>query len=202
MPITDPIKVEKKEAADYPPLPKDVYQVQLLDVTSKQNPTYDTRNKSEAEKEYETIFSFQFVLLEGIQQATEKEVSLRGRNVWANFVPSYLYCSAKNGKNKLYRITEAFLGRDLTQEDEMTMDADYLNALIGKQCRISVEPKTKGDKTFDNITDWLKANSQLTPLTDEEKEKATVKEKKGDGNPNGNEELNKPDEVKVEDIPF
>lgn len=172
--LTEDIKIEKKEKEEYEPLPKDVYQVQLVDIESKTGPTYDTRNKPEEEQEMETVLSFEYALLEG---------ELRTRRVWANFVPTYLYISSKNGKNKLYRIIEALIGQEITPEIEATMDTAFLNSLIGKQCRVSVEPKTKNDKTFNNITDWLKANAVLSPLTESELK--------------GNS-----DEVKVEDLPF
>ena len=171
MPISNELKVEKKESQTYPPLPKDVYQVELLDIKSEERATYDTRLKPEAEQKLETVLNFQFTILEG----TDGEKNLRGRNVWANFVPTYLYIG-KNGKNKLYRIIEAFLQRELTPVEEAGgINGETLNKLIGHQCRISVEPKVKGDKSFDNITDWLKANSKLNSLTDDEKEVARVK---------------------------
>lgn len=175
--IDNDIKCEKREGNEYPPLPKDVYQVELLDITSEEKPTYDTRNKEDNEKEYETVFSFQFTLLEGTDNSQEKDElrNLRVRNVWANFVPSYLY-EGKKGKNKLYKIVEALQGEELSREQEAYgVDGLLLNSFIGTQCRISVEPKQSGDKSFDNITDYLKANTQLTALTAEEREKARVK---------------------------
>jgi len=205
MPIDNDIKVEKKEGKEYPPLPKDVYQVELLDITAEKRPTYDTRNKSDEEKVYETVFSFQFTLLEGRDESQQKDElkNLRGRNVWANFVPSYLYISSKNGKNKLYRIIEALQGYEITQQQEAEgVQGIYLNSLIGSQCRISVEPKQSGDSTFDNITDYLKANEQKTALTAEERENAKVK--KGDDKqedeqaPTPTEEP----EINTENIPF
>ena len=33
MPISNDMKVEKVEAKEYPPIPKDIYQVELLDVS-------------------------------------------------------------------------------------------------------------------------------------------------------------------------
>lgn len=184
MPVQDDLKIEKQEGKEYPPLPKDVYQVQLIDVEQQEKPTYDTRNKSEEEQQLETVLNFQYALLEG----KDKDQDLRGRRVWANFVPTYLYISSKNGKNKLYRIVEALLGRELTLEEEAKgITGKMLNELIGRQCRVSVEPKTKGEKTYDNITDWLKSNNDLEPLTEEETK---------------TEESEEAEEVSVDDIPF
>jgi hypothetical protein len=171
--LKEPIKVGKKEKAEYPPLPKDIYQVELLDVSAEQKPTYETRNNPADQQELETVLNFQFTLLEG----KDGEKDLRGRNVWANFVPTYLY-QGKNGKNNLWRIVEALMGRELNAADEATLDQDFLNGLIGSQCRISVEPKQSGEKIYDRITDWLKSNKNLTKLTPEEIDTATVKNKK------------------------
>lgn len=171
------IKVEKKEGTNYDPLPENIYQVELLDITSENRPTYDTRNKPDNEKEYDTVFNFQFVLLNGKDKSGE---SLRGRNIWANFIPSYLYISSKNGKNKLYEITEALLGHELTQKEEAEMDGQFLNSLIGKQVRVGVKNKaSKSDATkiYSNIDMYYFADELKDSLTDEEKEKATVKDK-------------------------
>lgn len=175
MPIDETMVIQKKEGKTFPPLPKDIYQAELLDISTQERPTYDTRLKPDSEKVFEKVFSFQFTLLEGRDGETE----LRGRNVWANFVPTYLYIG-KNGKNDLYRIVEALHGQELgPQEEAEGLTGAMLNSLIGKQCRISVEPKKSkdGSKTFDQIVDYLKANSQQTPLTAEEREKATIKDK-------------------------
>lgn len=171
--LNEDIKVEKKEKAEYPPIPKDVYPAELLDVSAVKKPTYETRNKDESEQVLETVLNLQFTILKG--QDGEKD--LRGRNVWANFVPPYLYVSVKNGKNKLWRIIESLLGRELTQAEEATIDSKFLNGLIGKHCRISVEPKVSGDRHFDIITDWLKKNEDAPALNAEEKDKASVKVK-------------------------
>ena len=180
------LKITKGESKVYKPLPKDVYQCELFAITSKEGPTYETRLMSPDMQEMETKLSFQFVLLEG----KEGEEELRGRSVWANYVPTELFISKKSGKNKLYRIVEAALGRDLTDEETVNMDGNFLNGLVGKQLRVSVEPVVKGDKTYTNPKDFLKANSDLPALTEEEKEKAVVKKK------------DSAEEIKVEDIKF
>lgn len=170
--LKEDFKVEKKEAKEFPPLPKDVYQVELFDINTETRPTYDTRNKNDDEKVYEDVLNFQFTLLEG----KDEEGELRGRNVWANFVQSYFYIGKKNGKNKTMKIVEALLGRELSQQEEAEgVNGAFLNSLIGNQCRVSVEPKQKDDKTYDNITDFLCAKEQIEPLTAEEKENAKVK---------------------------
>jgi hypothetical protein len=177
--IDNNIKIEKMESKKYPSLPKNIYQIQLLDVNSEQKPTYDTRLKAEPEQVKETVLNFQFTLLNGTDASQEKEEdkNLRGRNVWQNFVPTYLYEGGK-GKNKLYKIVEALIGRELTEEEiAFGIDGEFINRLIGKQCRLGIEPVTKGEKTYDSIESYYAIENELAPLTDEEKENARVKDK-------------------------
>lgn len=183
--ITDNFKIEKKEGITYDPVPDDIYQVELLDIEVKEQEKYKEPTKKEK------VFSFQFTILD--------HEELRGRNIWVNFVPTYLYISSKNGKNKLYQIVESILGRELTPEDEATMDAEKLNKLIGHQLRIFVETITKNDKKFNNVKKFMKLITRLTPLTAEEKEKAKVKNKKEEEK----EAIEvASDEIRIEDIPF
>lgn len=170
MPITQPLKIEKKEIQEFKPLPENIYQVELLDISAEQKPTFDTRNKPDNEKKYETVLNFQFTLLAGVDNGEQ----LRGRNIWKNFVPTGLWISLK-GKNALYQITEAIKGGQLSPEEEAFMDQNYLNSLIGKQCRVGVKNKQSGDKTYSNIEVFYPVESYMTALTAEERDKATVK---------------------------
>jgi hypothetical protein len=192
--INSDIKVEKKESQEFTPLPENIYQVELLDVTDEKRPTYDTRNNPDSEKKYETVFNFQFVLLAGKDKDGEPA---RGRNLWANFIPSYLY-ESKKGKNKLYQITEALLGHNLTLEEEAKMDGEFINNLIGKQIRVGTANKANGDKVFTNIDVYYPIEMEMPSLTAEEKEKATVKEK-GESEES---ETKHSDEISIDDIPW
>jgi len=75
------LKIEKKEKMEYDPIPADVYQVELFDITHKETPQYKDKTKTEI------VFDMQFTLLEG---KDENGKDLRGRNIWRNFVPSYV----------------------------------------------------------------------------------------------------------------
>jgi len=193
------ITVTKMETKVYPPLPENIYQVELLDINSKEQQTYDARISGGDETE--VVMSFQFTILKG----QSRDENLRGRNVWANFIPVYLYVG-KNGKNKLYQIIEAVLGRELTLEEEANgVTGDFLNELIGKQCRIGTKHKQSGDKVFDNIDTYYPSETDETSLNDEEKEEARVKNNKGEGV--SDEDLKTENDVKEEglkasDIPF
>lgn len=150
--INEDIQVEVKKSAEYPPLPEKVYQVELLDINLEERPTYDTRNKPEAERVFEKVLNFQFTLLNG---KDKEKKDLRGRNVWENFVPTFLYISKKNGKNKLYQITEALLGEELSPEHIAMMDTNYLNAFIGRQCQVVIKNVKKDDRVYDKIESYV-----------------------------------------------
>lgn len=178
--IDNELEIKKQESVSYPPLPNDVYQVELLDINTKVHPKYMKPD------EKEQVFDFQFVVLE--------DGEFRARNLWAGYIKTYLYIG-KNGKNSLYQVLEAMLGRELTEEEEANgITGKLLNDLIGKQCRLGTEIVVKGEKQYNKITQFLRAKKNLTPLTDDEKEKCKVKNKKVE-----TEESKMPD---VSDIPF
>lgn len=173
MPITEDFKVEKKEGT-FEVLPENVYQVEVLDINLEKRPTYDTKNKSDLEKIYEKVLNFQFTLLSGLDKDGKP---LRGRSIFQNFVPTYLYIG-KNGKNVLYQISEAILRHQLTQEEEASMDANFISSFIGSQLRVVVKHKKSGEKTYANIESFLAAEELRNALTYDEKEKAAVKNRK------------------------
>lgn len=196
--INENLTIEKKEATESKPLPENIYQVELLDVTSKNEESYNSKKARKEDPSLkpinEDILSFQFVLLGGKDKDGS---SLRGRSTWANFVPTYLY-NGKNGKNKLYQITEALLGHELTLEEEATMDGAFINRLVGKQCRVGIKNKVSGDKTYSNIETYYNSETDQTQLSSEEKSKATVKDK-GEVNQETSVMNN---DINPDDIPF
>jgi hypothetical protein len=172
--LNESFNAPKKEASNYSPLPDDMYQVELLDVTAEERPNYDTRSLPPEQQVLETVLNFQFTVLEGGEVDGKP---LRGRNIFENFVPSFLYIG-KNGKNSLYQIVEALQGQTVSLEQEAYgITGATLNSFIGKQCRVVTKQKAKGDKTFMNIESFLVAKSPLAPLTDAEKDEARVKPK-------------------------
>lgn len=171
------MNLPKEEAKEYKPFPEDVYAVELLDVNSKEVETYDSKqarkNDPSIASEMETILDFQFVLLEG----RDGETNLRGRNIFQNFVPSYLYISSK-GKNKLFQIVEALQGETLSQQQEAEgITGADLNSFVGKHCRVGTVNKTNGDKTYSNIDKFLPSKEEFAVLNDTEKEEAKIKPK-------------------------
>jgi hypothetical protein len=166
MPIDETMQMPKEEKKTYPPLPKNVYQVELLDIALKDA-------KGLYAKPGEKNLSFQFTLLAG----KDKDGDLRGRNVWANFVPTSLFMK-KTGKNALWQIAEAFIGRELTPGEEAAgLSGKLVNSFIGSQIKVFVDHREMDGKIYDNITSYMPSESQLPSLTDEERENARVKNK-------------------------
>lgn len=197
--LNETMSFEKKQGTEYELLPENIYQAELLDVNLDRRPTYDTRLKPDSEKEYESVLNFQFTLLSGMSNGK----NLRGRNVWENFVPTYLYIGKKNGKNKLYNVVEGLLGRNLTMAEEAEgITSDTINSLIGKQVRIGIKHNIKGDKTYDRIEQYYPVEIPINSLTSDEKEKAAVKKKESDSDSSYVAHMNDSEEIKIEDVPF
>lgn len=167
----------KEESKSFPLLKNDIYQCQLLDVSMSVNKKYQS-------EEEEEVLSFEFAILAG--KDTEGN-DARTRLLAKNFVPTYLYISTKTGKNWLYKIVEALLGRELKQEEEASgISSSTVNHLIGKQCRLLLEKKaSKKDATkfYANIANILPVDADFTPLTDEERQ--AIKEAKEKKNAQG-----------------
>lgn len=158
----------KEEGKAFPPVPNDVYPVELVDVDEVDNETYDSKTgKTNGVKQYEKNLNFTFAILAGGTPAEP----LRGRIIFKKYVKAALYIG-KNGKNDLYKITEAFLGRELTREEEASgISGKFLNGLIGKQIRVLTEQrigKTDG-KAFTGISNYLPVQTPLNSLTPDEK---------------------------------
>ena len=192
--LDEKFKITKEEAKEYPPIPEDVYQVELLDISSKMMPKYKASGE-------ELKMSFQFTILKG----KDGEEDLRCRNIWRNFVPTHLFIG-KNGKNVLYQILEALVGRELSPEEEAKLDSDFLTGLVGKQCRVVIKNNKTAKATYSNIDSLLVATERLESLTEEEKEKCKVKPKDDEELTAKNhldvKDVDEEKSINVEDIPF
>lgn len=164
---------EKRETKEFPLLKNDIYQVELVDVNIEEKQKYQS-------SEMEEKLSFEFAVLSG-RDADGGEARLRLLS--KNFVPTYLYISTKNGKNWLYKVVEALIGRELTKEEEARgVSSKTLDYLVGKQCRVLLEKvpsKKDANRFYSNISNILPADSEMTPLTSEEKEKIAEYKKAG-----------------------
>jgi hypothetical protein len=162
---------EKKETISFPLLKNDVYPVQLIDVVEEEKPKYQAEGT-------ESKFTFEFAVLSGLDaEGNEARLRLLAKN----FVPTFLYISHKTGKNWLYKIVEALIGRELTRDEEAEgLSGEFVNSLVGKQCRVILEKvasKKDATKFYSNISNVLpiEGNGEFS-LVEEEFEK--IKEAK------------------------
>lgn len=172
------LTIEKVESENYAPLPEDMYIVELLDITAKQVETYDSKEarktNSALAPEMELNFDFTFVLLNG----EENGKSLRGRTLYHNFIPSYLYIG-KKGKNKLYEVIEALQQSPISPDQEaFGFTGKDLNGFVGKQVRVGTGHKVRGEKTYSEIVKFYPHTTDITPLNAQEKVDATPKPNK------------------------
>lgn len=189
-------KFDVREKKSYPPLPEDMYQVELLDIDMES--VADKNNPGQMQQ----VLKFQFVVLDdGEFEAEGQKLKVRGRSIWRNFVPTYLWKKG-NEKNALYQITKAIIMRDLTEAEIENFTSDFINKLIGFQCRVTtlnVAGKGKtADQTYTNIDKFLPKKANMPGLTHDEKEKARTK--KDDSN-TSETAFPQPTSVKDEEIP-
>lgn len=196
--LSSDINVGYQEKPKYDPIPADVYPAELLDIRAVQEESWDWKKGNRDVPQYILNFTFDFVLLGGEQ----KGKSLRGWRVSNRYIPTMLFVSKKHGKNKLFKIIEALIGRELTQAEYMAgLTAERINSLVGKQCRVLIEHTQKEDgNVFANATNWLPANSPLPALTVEEKEKVLAQNKEQYGQ--SVSQLPPKKEITADEIPF
>lgn len=128
-------RVTVSEGKEFTVLPKDVYQCELIDIK------LETQKKYQSE-ETEDVLCFVFTVLE-----QGEHYGRQLRQYAAQKLSKY------NGGSNLYKVLVGLNGgKDLTDEQMKNIPGDEeLNALIGKQVRLSVGQKEKQDKTMKNI---------------------------------------------------
>jgi len=159
-------KIEKK-VVSFNPIPEDKYSVELIDIELK-----------DATGQYaqpdEKVFAFTFALLDGVDVGGQ---SLRGRLLWASFVPTFLSTSPRAkkwpGKNELYRIIESLTGQEITDELAEKFEANDIKNLVGKQCVVFTRntPSNNSERIFSNIINYQVAKIKVNSLTAQEKAK-------------------------------
>ena len=126
------------EGKEWDLIPKDVYQVEVLDIELKEGTKYQSDEK-------QTQLVFTFVLIE--------EGEHYGRRMWQ--YASQTLSKFKGGSNLYKTIVGLNGGVQLTDEQcsniDVTCSDEALNALIGKQVRLSIGDKAKQDGTLKNI---------------------------------------------------
>lgn len=157
-------KFDVKEKKVYPPLPEDIYQVELLDITEETVPDKQFPGNMQE------VLTFQFVVLDAGEY--------RGRSLFRRFVPTYLW-RKNNEKNALYQITKALICRDMTDDEISNFGTDQINMLVGYQLRVGTIQKAGTGKNaaeiYTNIDKFLPKKEMVERLTADEREKARVK---------------------------
>ena len=139
-------RVSVSEGKEFEVLPKDVYQCELLDIK------LETQKKYQSE-ETEDVLNFIFVVVD--------EGAHYGRQL-RQYATQKL--TKYNGVSNLYKVLVGLnQGKDLSDEDMKNIPGDdELNALIGKQVRLSVGQKEKTDKTMRNVIEaYLPIKAEL-----------------------------------------
>lgn len=146
------MKVPEKK--DWPLIPEDVYQVEITDIAE------DVTEYIKGEKK--DVFKFEFTLIE--------DGPTYGRKLWSrgSRVSPIPY---KSGKNPLtWKVASAVVKHPLTEDEGKAYTIAMLNALIGKQVRVTVSvsaPKADG-KQYNNIDSFMMTKAEL-PAFDEKK---------------------------------
>jgi hypothetical protein len=119
------------------------YTLQILDVNPEMS-SYQGVDKP--------VLNYKFAILDDVKDEDGQDA--RGRFLWKR-------CSeSMNSKSWLYKLASSTLGKDLTDEEAASFDAE---SLIGKQVSAFVEQKTKQDNTgkYNNILKFSKVKKQL-----------------------------------------
>jgi len=195
--LEEKITLEYKEKGESVVLPVGVYTFELLNITSENKVTWKSRLLPIAEQVYEKTLTFELAVLNPDTEADHWRAYTR----YINFIPTYFYQGDK-GKNKLWKIIEAFEGNiDVTQQ----RDTEFLNSLIGKQFDGVVEHTVKGEKTYANVVNYLQTKTKLEPLTDAEKKEIQDKKDEWEKEKASKATVNTPvgtTDIKVEDLSF
>lgn len=159
MPISKQISVQGKASGNFPPLPKDVYPFELIDIELVTEQGYQTEEMVDKLK-------FEFACL---------DESLYGRRLWQRTTLKFV--GGKKPSN-LYVMLAEIIGRPFTSEElahpENFLSSEFLNSLIGKQLRIAVGQKVSEsdpNKINNKIESYMPAKQQFPPF-DKEKSKA------------------------------
>lgn len=152
MPLSEDVEIKTPEKKDWPVMPEDVYQVQITDLTAEE---------SEWQGVKKDVFKFEFTIID--------EGEYYGRKLWkkgSRVSP----CPSSNNKAPLtWKVASAVLKHALTEEEGKSFRIADMNALIGKQLRVSVTvTPPKDGKQYNNVESFLMTKTEL-PVFDESK---------------------------------
>lgn len=146
----------------------EIYQVQLTNVTFKQNPYWKPADLTKGEKEnilskYQLSFEFSII----------NEGPFYGRKLWDNAYLSLKPTTkgGKGGPTKLYKILSKALKMNMDGQactdfspDAKTLFANVLKHAKDKQLRVSIENTEKDGKVRSKIVAYNEAKDSLPPF--------------------------------------
>lgn len=159
------VKVEIKKGGDFDPVPMDRYTCAIVDVNL-------VSQFNQFQGKEEDVLNYQFQILDDKEMPTKdggEAATTRGRYLWKRCRP------AINNRSWLGKLAKAAFGRDLTNAEIDTFDAE---SVVGKQVDVMVEQSESkdGQKVFNNIVAFNKTAKPLA-LVDNAKEPGQVVEK-------------------------
>lgn len=166
MPLTQSIEIKGASANDFEPLAKDVYPFELVDIELVTEAGYQT-------EEMQDKLKFEFACLEEAPLAGG--TSLYGRRMWKRVT---LKLTGGKKPSSLYTLLTGVLNRAITPEElkdpKAVFTDTFLNALIGKQVRLSIgqKPGEKDPSKIYNTIDAYLPVKEVYPAFDKEKSKA------------------------------
>lgn len=156
MPVTPNKKYEMPERREFEAIPADMYQAQVTDITEKLKAPYG-KPFDIPEEEKEEFLSFEFTILD--------EGEYRGRKLWKDLRPVPPTPPEGNFKPSLmFRVVSAIQGQPTVYANAVNWGGEETNALIGQQLRLIVTRTEKGDKVYNNITEFLPVKQALEPV--------------------------------------
>lgn len=168
MPVSNNLKLNIPERKEFAPLPANIYQVQISDITEKLKRKWGAPQDSEPTEEYLT---FEFVIL--------NEGEYKGRKLWKDVRPVPPTPSEGNSfkPSWMWRIVSAIEGHPLTFEQGAAFGPEQINGLIGRQLRLIVNqtPKNAQGKSYNNITEVLPVEGEMTPLLADNEQSEGIK---------------------------
>ena len=125
---------------DFDVLPEDMYEVVISTIKE------DRRKKYQSEGE-ETVLKIEYTILKG---------DYEGRKLFQTIRPK-LGTGDKSGKaSNLYKLWCAVEGKKFTKEDFANF---HLSSLLNRVLKVVTENKESGDRTFSNVSTFLKVSA-------------------------------------------
>lgn len=157
--LNQPIAITGASAANFTPLPKDVYAFELIEIDLVSEKGYQT-------EELQDKLKFEFACL---------EEAYYGRRMWQR---ATLKLTGGKKPSTLNVLLSSLIGRQFTKEEfdhpEKFLSAEFLNSLVGMQVRLALgqKPKESDPSVINNTIDSYLPKKQSYPAFDKEKSKA------------------------------